>query len=131
MSKKTIEYVAYNGGKFTIEWYYNKNQKSDVLEYHQSLETTEQMDLFILFERMGDIGEIQNSMKFRSEGDKIYAFKTDQERFLCFFCHGKKIIVTNGFRKKTQKLPPREKEKAIKRRTDYLNRVSKGEYYDE
>lgn len=130
MNKKAIEYVAYNGNKFTIEWYYSKNYKSDAFEYYQSLEEDERDAIISLFKLMANEGKILNPTKFRSEGDKIYAFKTDQERFLSFFCHGKKLIVTSGFRKKTQKMPPKEKEKAIKRQIDYLERERRGEYYD-
>ena len=131
MSKKTVEYVAYSGEIFTIEWYYNKNHKSDAFEYYQLLDEDERDAIISLFKLMGNNGKILNPTKFKSEGDKIYAFKTDQERFLSFFCHGKKIIVTNGFRKKTQKMTLREKEKAIKRQADYLQRERRGEYYDE
>jgi uncharacterized protein YnzC (UPF0291/DUF896 family) len=48
---------------------------------------------------------------------------------LCFFYDGKKIIVTNAFRKKQQKLPPIEKDKAVKYREDYINRDKGGQYY--
>ena len=79
---------------------------------------------------MGDAGEIQDKTKFRFEGDKIYAFKPQTDRFLCFFYEGRKIIVTNAFRKKQQKLPIREKENALKKRELYINRVIEGDYYD-
>ncbi|MFI4937411.1 MAG: type II toxin-antitoxin system RelE/ParE family toxin [Candidatus Berkiellales bacterium] len=131
MNKKQIVYRAYSGAKFTIEWYYNKNQKSDALEYYQSLDEDEREAVMTLFRTMADIGEIQNKTKFRNEGDKIYAFKTNQERFLSFFYYDKRIIVVNGFRKKSQKLPQNEKSKALKRQADYLERVSRGEYYNE
>lgn len=41
-----------------------------------------------------------------------------------------KIIVTNAFRKKGQKLPKNEKELALKYRADYLLRTKAGEYYE-
>ena len=37
-----------------------------------------------------------------------------------------KIIVTDGFRKKTEKLPKNEKELAMKYRQDYLERKTGG-----
>lgn len=37
--------------------------------------------------------------------------ETDISRVLYFFVVGKKVILTNGFVKKTQKTPPREIEK--------------------
>ena len=46
----------------------------------------------------------------------------DITRVLYFFVTGGKIIVTNGFVKKTQETPPGEIEKAKKYRVDYLNR---------
>ena len=51
-------------------------------------------------------------------------------RFLCFFFEGQKIIVTNGFHKKTDKLPQNEKERALKLKKDYEDRVKRGNYYE-
>lgn len=78
---------------------------------------------------MGDVGKINDKTKFNNEGDKIYAFKPQPERFLCFFVKGKKIIVTNAFKKKTQKLPKDEKEKALKYKTEYEKRRNEERYY--
>ncbi len=134
MTKKEkihIEYTAYIGESFTIEWYYNKNSKSDALNYFEALSPAEQIEVLKLFKRMGDAGEIKNKTKFNFEGDKIYAFKPYQDRFLCFFFEGGKIIITNAFRKKQNKLPKIEKMKAQKKRKDYIERTSKGDYYNE
>ncbi len=49
---------------------------------------------------------------------------------LSFFVKGKKIIITNAFRKKSQKLPQKEKEKAINYRKNYLKRIDEGRYYE-
>ncbi|WP_314624065.1 type II toxin-antitoxin system RelE/ParE family toxin [uncultured Selenomonas sp.] len=43
-----------------------------------------------------------------------------------FFYAGGKIILTNGFVKKTQKTLPAEIETAKKRRVDYIRRFGKG-----
>lgn len=123
------EFIAYSGNAFTIEWYFDDNNHSDALAYYNQLNKAERIQLLKLFKRMGDAGVIHDQTKFRFEGDKIYAFKPQPERFLCFFYEGKKIIVTNGFRKKQQKLPQLEKEQALKKRDAYINRVKLGEYY--
>lgn len=47
---------------------------------------------------------------------------SDISRVLYFFVIGRKIILTNGFIKKTQKTPKEEIEKAKRYRADYLNR---------
>ncbi|TAL61755.1 MAG: type II toxin-antitoxin system RelE/ParE family toxin [Legionella sp.] len=125
-----IEYIAYEGNEYTIEWYFDAKQHSEALDYYKWLNKDEKIQLLKLLKRMGDAGIIKDITKFRSEGDKIYAFKPQPDRFLCFFYEGKKIIITNGFRKKQAKLPVQEKENALNKRDDYTNRIKTGDYYD-
>ncbi|PWY54614.1 hypothetical protein DGG96_11175 [Legionella qingyii] len=127
---KRVEFIAYEGEAYTIEWYFDDKKHSDALEYYNSLDKSEKIQLLKLLKRMGDNGEIKDKTKFRNEGDKIYAFKPQPERFLCFFYEGKKIVITNGFCKKQQKLPTNEKDKAINSRNDYISRVERGKYYE-
>lgn len=94
------EYIAFEGKKFTIEWYFDDSGKSQALDYFESLSEGMQIKTLNLFELMGNHGEIKNEVKFRYEGEKIYAFKPHPHRFLCFFFSGYKIIVTNAFCKK-------------------------------
>ena len=49
-------------------------------------------------------------------------FSSNISRIFYFFQSGKKIVVTNGFVKKTNKTPPGEIEKAKKYKTDYEKR---------
>jgi phage-related protein len=79
---------------------------------------------------MADLGKIFNREKFIHEEDQVYAFKPSPDRFLCFFFTGSKIIITNAYEKKTQKMPVREKERALKYREDYIKRVKGGNYYE-
>ena len=72
------------------------------------------------------MGKIFDIKKFRNEGDGIYAFKPQPDRYLSFFTIGKEIIVTNGFKKKTDKLPKNEKDFAQKCKKDYLERKHGG-----
>jgi len=123
------EFIAYQGEKFTIEWYYDDKGISQAIEYFEELKKIQKAKLMTLFKKMADIGEIRDMEKFRYEGDKIYAFKTKPDRFLCFFIKGKKIIVTNAFHKKTNKLPIVEKEKALKCKNNYEERLKNGVYY--
>ena len=56
--------------------------------------------------------------------DKIYELRfkisNKQVRILYFFAPNKKIIITNAFIKKTDKVPENEIERAIRYRHDYL-----------
>ena len=124
-------YIAYKGTKFEIEWYFDDRGRSDVLDYFDNLSIDRQKKLFYLLRHLGDKGKIFNIEKFRNEGDQIYAIKPAPDRFLCFFVEGSKIIITNAYEKKTDKMPPREKEKALKAKADYIQRCKKESYYDE
>jgi len=125
------EYTAYEGSEFTIEWYFDIKGKSSALEYFNKQPKDKQRKLLNLFRLMGDLGKIFNKTKFRNEGDKIYAFKPQPDRYLCFFFRGKKIIVTNAFTKKTQELPQGEKELALKAYRCYEKRIKEETYYEE
>jgi phage-related protein len=123
-------FIAYTGKYFTIEWYFDANGNSKALEYYKALSLEEKNKLMYLFQAMGDFGKIRNQHKFNYEGNQIYAFKPMPHRFLSFFFTGSKIIVTNAFEKKQQKLPQIEKDKALRYRQDYEIRVKKGLYYE-
>ncbi len=126
-----LERIAYEGECFVIEWYFDEKGESQALDYFSSLGNVQQDRTFYLFKRMGNFGKINNKTQFRYEGDEIFAFKPQPDRFLCFFVKGKRIIVTNAFLKKSDKLPPGEKKRAMKYRDDYFERVEEGIYYEE
>jgi phage-related protein len=123
--------IAYEGDEFTIEWFYDSKGYSQALEYYEEQPSEKKRKLLNLFRLMGDQGKIFDITKFRNEGDDIYAFKPQPDRYLCFFVKGKKIIVTNAFLKKTDKLPQSEKDRAIKAQQSYEKRVKEGVYYEE
>ncbi len=62
----------------------------------------------------------------KSLGDGIFELRakvgSDITRVLYFFFVGGRIVLTNGFVKKTQRTPPSEIERAKRYRDDYLNR---------
>jgi phage-related protein len=122
----TQERVAYEGQAFTIEWYFDRRGRSQALEYFESLSEDRQNDAFTLFKRMGEHGKIFDITKFKNEGDKLFAFKPQPDRYLCFFFVGRRIIITNAFEKKSQKLPPGEKERALKAKADFESRIKRG-----
>ena len=125
------EYIAYRGEKYIIEWYYTRNGESQPLEFFEDLTAVEQQKLFHIIKRLGDFGFVSDTTKFRNEGDDIYAMKPQPSRFLSFFYDGKKIIITNAFTKKSQKLRKQDKERAISARVDYIQRVKEGIYYED
>jgi len=125
-----LKYTAYIGTFFTIEWYFDEAGKSFANDYYLTLPDIQKRKLLMLFKRIGDYGKIHDSTKFRYEGDSIFAFKPQPDRFLSFFVKEKKIIITNGFHKKSQKLPSEEKSRALKFKENYFIRITKGTYYE-
>jgi len=111
--------VVYIGKCFTIEWFYDSNGYSQAFEYFESTNQSQKRKFFILVKRIAEFGKIMDITKFRNEGDEIYAFKPKPDRYLCFFIKGKKIIITNGFCKRTDKLPQTEKDKSLKAKEFY------------
>ena len=125
-----FELIAYEGELFTIEWYFNTKGQSQALEYFYAMNNSQKRKLLMLFKRIGDFGKISDKTKFRNENDGIYAFKPQPDRFLSFFTADKKIIITEGFLKKSNKLPVNIKNRTINIRKDYLDRVMEGSYYE-
>lgn len=127
-----LDYIAYKGDVYQIEFYYNEKGKSQPQEYvFEKFSGADAKKFQHLLKVMGDTGIIRNKEKFRNEGNKIYAFKPQPHRFLCFFFEGNKIIITNAFVKKQQKLPKAEKVRALKYKKDFESRTKKGSYYEE
>ncbi|MEW6609586.1 MAG: type II toxin-antitoxin system RelE/ParE family toxin [bacterium] len=124
---KDKEYIVYQGSEYIIEWYFDQKGISESFNYYQKLDKARRIQLLKLVKRLGDIGKIYNKELFRYEGEKIFAFKPKPDRYLCFFYRGKKVIITNAFTKKSQKIPM--EEKAIKAMNDYQRRVEEGGYY--
>jgi phage-related protein len=118
------------GSEFTIEWYFDEKGHSQALKYFNEKPKDKQRKLLNLLRLMGDHGKIFDETKFRNEGDWIYAFKPQPDRYLCFFFKGKKIIITNAFMKKTPKLPQNEKEQALKAYQSYEKRIKEETYYE-
>ncbi len=122
--------TAYIGSFYTLEWYFNENNESQAYEYYSKLPDQQKRKVLLLFKRIGDYGKIHDITKFRYEGDNIFAFKPQPDRFLSFFVKDKKIIIVTGFQKKSQKLPLNEKVKAIKCRDQYFKRLQEDDYYE-
>jgi hypothetical protein len=118
--------IAYKGKKFTVEWYFNSQGKSPSYDFFESTSLSQRAKLYALIIRLADSGILFDKTKFIYEGDGIFAFKPQPDRYLTFFTDEQKIIITNGFTKKTDKLPKKEKTLTLKYRDDYFNRKNGG-----
>lgn len=103
MILKNKEFIAHEGPKYTLEWYFDTQGKSIALDYFENMPKSRQKKFDYFLHVMGLIGQILDITKFRHKGDGIYVFKPQPDRFFCFFFEGEKIIITNAYEKKTDK----------------------------
>ena len=122
--------MVYEGEKITLEWYFDINGNSKARESFIELPLSSKKKLTYIFFQLGKRGKLFNKEKFRNEDDKIYAIKASQDRFLCFFFDGTKIIITNAYKKKSNKMPKNEKDKALNTKKNYEQRCKEGTYYE-
>lgn len=106
--------IVARGNVFAIEAFVSNQGGALALKFLESLTEKEQVQLAALFQRMADTGKIWNEQKFKHlEGtDSIFEFKANENRVLCFFFVGKRVILTHGFKKKQAKTPKGEIERA-------------------
>lgn len=126
------EYVFYQGEKFQIEFYFNEKGELPAKEYFDAADRQVKIKLLALVKYMAEVGRLFDETKFRvvDKQEKIYEFKPMDERFFNSFYEGRKIIITNAYRKKGQKVDKRELDRAIALKKDYDLRVKGGVYYE-
>lgn len=128
---KPEDYIFYQGEKFQIEFYFDGRGEIPAKQYYDSASRSVRLKFLALVKRMAEHGKIYDETKFRivDKNKKIYEFKPKAERFFNFFCKGKKIIITNAYPKKGQKVNQQELDRAIDLKKDYEIRAKGGDYY--
>lgn len=112
--------------KFKVETYVKENGDNPVKEFVSSL-TEEMQSKFVhmvdlLTERGNQLREPYS--EYLEDGIFELRYKNDEQavRVLFFFYYEGRIILTNGFIKKTRKTPRKEIKKAKDYRNDFLER---------
>ena len=111
---------------YKVELYETIDGKTPVEDFIDSLDNKMAAKMVGLMEILEEKGPELRLPYSGPIGDGIFELRcklgSDITRALYFFYSGKKIIVTNGFIKKTRKTPPNEIELAKKRKNDWINR---------
>lgn len=114
---------------FEIGFYKTENGDIPILDFVQSLDIKMKAKVLRCVDILKKNGNELREPYTKSLGNGIFELRAKQgsdiSRVLYFFVIGRKIVLTNGFIKKTQKTPKNEIELAEKYRNDYLERNGK------
>lgn len=129
---KKEDYIFFQGDKFQVEFYFTETGEIPAKKYLEKESLGVKVKLAALVKYIADHGRLFNKTKFRKvdSKEKIFEFKPTNYRFFSFFYEGKKIIITNAYRKKSQKVSEKDLEKARNMKITYTGRVKEGGYYE-
>ena len=132
-----MAYMPYNNYKgelmldFKVIAYEKENGDVAVEEFLDSVDTKMRAKIFGLLGILQEKGNMLREPYSKHLDDGIFElrckFGSDITRVLYFFYYEGRIILTNGFVKKTQKTPKEEIQLAKDRRKDFIERVMKDE----
>lgn len=107
-------------------YYVTESGKSPVRDFIDSLNSNSQRKFFFVKSLLEEFGHKLPQPHAKYVGDGIFELRfkgqEGQIRVLYFFFHQDRVIFTNGFVKKSAKLPEKEKALAIGRRRAFLER---------
>ncbi len=122
MSNNTDSSLVVRGTMRTIEYAVRLNGSMPAKEFIENdLSLIEQASLVALFRRMADHGSVPNREQFKHVENEIFEFKKHQIRVFCFR-KGDRWLLTNGYRKKKDRLDPSEVRRAKRIMKEHLQR---------
>lgn len=111
---------------FSVEYYETEDGRRPAEDFILSQDNKMQGKIFLSLELLELKGPELREPYSKSLGDGIFEIRAKQgtgiSRVLYFFVVGRKIILTNGFVKKTQRTPSGEIDRAKRYRADYQRR---------
>jgi len=107
-------------------YYVTESGKSPVRDFIDSLDSSSQRKFFFVKSLLEEFGHKLPQPHAKYIGDEIFELRVKGQggniRILYFFFHQDKAIFTNGFIKKSAKLPEKEKTLAVERRQTFIKR---------
>ena len=116
---------------FQLIVYEKINGEVPVEEFLDSIDSKMRAKIYGLMEILQEKGNMLREPYSKHLDDGIYElrckFGSNITRVLYFFYYDGKIVMTNGFVKKTQKTPKKEIKLAKERRKDFIERMMRNE----
>jgi len=114
---------------FDVEYYKLPNGDKPVKIFLDSLDTKMRVKALGSIDILAEFGNSLREPYSKAIGNGLFElrikFASDISRIFYFFVVDNKIVLTNGFVKKTQKTPPAEIDLAKKYKADYEGRNKK------
>ncbi len=119
--------LAYRGEAFSIEFYMAADGACPAMAWLEKQSPKIHHKFAALFVMFGNVGKIFNEQKFKhlTGTEQLFEFKAGQGRIICFFFVGKRVILTNGFLKKSDSTPKGEILRAHIMKNDFFARSKK------
>lgn len=112
--------------RWIVEFFRKANGRCPAADFLDGLSNEEKVFIRRSLKRLEEYGTELQRPHAAPLRDHIWELRTHTHqghiRLLYFFFDGSKFIVTNGFKKKSNKVPAEEIEKAIELRKDYIAR---------
>ncbi|MCL2177332.1 MAG: type II toxin-antitoxin system RelE/ParE family toxin [Firmicutes bacterium] len=117
--------MVYNKGMWIVDYYETESGSAPAEEYIKTLDAKTRAKVHRQIGLLQSVGKELRMPYSRYMEDGILELRIstgNEIRIFYFFTANKKIILTNGFTKKTQKTPAKELDKAKKYKSDYEQR---------
>lgn len=130
-----MAYITYTKGEermtFEVIAYEDVNGKIPVQKFLKKLNPKMRAKMYGMLVILQEKGNMLREPYSKYIEDGIFElrckFGSDITRVMYFFYYDGKIVLTNGFIKKTQKTPQEEIQTAKKRRIDFIERMAENE----
>lgn len=133
LTKWDISYIIERGElvqAFEIEFYETETGVQPAKDFLLSLDVKMRAKMMNIIDILKENGYRLREPYSKHITNGIFELRakvgSDIKRVMYFFYIGRRVILTNGFIKKTSKIPKEEIEKAKKYRQDYLSRKESG-----
>lgn len=116
--KQPIKYLV--GDKFTVECAIRRNGECPSKDFLDSLDNLNRAKIAKIIKKFANVGKVWNTEQFKKiEGTDFWEFKSFQIRIPMYHCSRGKVALTHGFKKKGDKIPEGQIEKAKLIREEY------------
>ncbi|MBU4226527.1 MAG: type II toxin-antitoxin system RelE/ParE family toxin [Chloroflexi bacterium] len=115
--------------KWIVEFYKRANGRCPTADFLDSLSNKEKVFIRRSLQRLEEYGTELGRLYVAPLREHIWELRKETHqgniRLLYFFFDGYKFIITHGFKKKSDKVPESEIDRAIEYQKDYLERIKR------